>query len=216
MKLTPGPTLVPAYWKKQKAVTLMGETVSPALAKVATLTKEVVDKDERADPHLLATLSGALRTLQAEVKKTRAKCKRGLHDSTAKYLDQMANEAEAMFRAVQKLLVDWNAFLKDYDNRLAQSRRALQAVADKPLPETIEKAKRLLTDVNAWLARREERISVLEPEYAIRWHAVSQAADLVGDMQKRQPAGVGRQLPAAPPELQGALREINDLIAKLK
>lgn len=208
-----------ADWKKSKAKTLIGETVTPYLADVDKLHKQVFVAGPTASREDLSRLSGALKSLQVEIKKTRAKCKKGIHDATGKYLDDMANDAAKLLADTQKRLVEWNSLLKTFDMYMKHTRTSLHAVVTEPQPAVIAKHKVPVAGALKWMQDNAERFGRGDDTaYVKRMMLVKRASDVFDELEQLQPKSKtgGKPVPATPAALKEPLDEARRLLTQLK
>lgn len=207
-------------WKKNKARTLVGETVTPALTELAKRAAALkVPDGQEMQLRDLSAYGGALKILQAEIAKTRAKCVRGIHDQTGRYLDAMAKEATAKYAENQQHLKDFNEFLKAFQKLRASTVAALEQALKSPLPPQVAKARQVVKANNDWLQSATKRFNSDEIMAGTTQMASAiLILDRILKAHQERTASVpgGRALPATPADLVRELDDAKGTIAKLK
>jgi hypothetical protein len=208
-------------WKKAvRAGALKGETVTTFLADVCKYEHAVkFSKVGPASRENLSRLSGSLKSLQIEIKKTRAVCKPRVHDGLAKYLDDMSRDATKLLADTQKQLGEWATFLKSFNTYVGHTRMALEAVIKQPQPATIARNKVPVQGAAKWMAANIPHISMMDDDaFGRRMAAVQSATNVFADLERAQPksqAG-GKPIPATPATLAPHLNRARELLAQLK
>lgn len=214
----PYPSLDSGAWKRKKAKTVLGETVTKALVQMEKAQGPVLKAGEQATFQQLSQLSQQLTTLQAEIKKTRGKCKKGIHDATASLLDEMGKEAVKYTDEVGARAKEWTDFLKQFDMYLKHTRSSLEAVVKSPQPAVIARNKVPVAGALKWMHGNIDRLRPLGTDALKKSLLFTNAIDVFEALERAQPkakAG-GKPVPATPADLKKPLDEARALIRQLK
>lgn len=175
-----------AWWKKNKAKTLLSEPLTKSLE---ALDKARANMDASPSREHMSALTGATKATQAAITQTVSKCNAKIHKDTITYLKDMEAHAKAAYGILQTEQQSFAKLLGDYQKLRDAVADLLSKAVAAPNPTTVGTADKGVKAMLTWMNAHKTELSSNEVALTFQWIGKTEIAlkDAVAFVNEQPP-----------------------------